>query len=457
MAFHSFYYETAALIFDMLAARRHLLQAREDEAGQSFEAFVLGKNYLVLAFEIANVDGSVQNYRGIGVDLGLRHGDVELVFQLADQLFEHVFHADYARCRTEFVDHHGEVTLAALEFDQQFKERFGFGDDQHIVHDLVDLHLGNAGGGGWDGGLRQTEAHPAHEIFGVKDADDVLGAARRVVDGDAGVLLVDDAGESLVEREVGGEREDAGARDHDLAGGDVVEFERVEQHLFLGGGDLAGAAGGADDEAKLVGRVHGAVADLAGAEGAEDESGGAAHERDERAGDGEEEIHGSGDGESHTFGALEGERLGDEFAEGDVQGGDEHEGDGNGNGVRVKSGVGDLANPAFDEAGEDRLAEPTEGQAGDGDAELNSVDDPGKLLVELENDAGADAAVFDELEDASFAHADEGEFGGRKEGIGRNQKQDDKHPQEHQCNHGWLILASPGIVWREPGCYIAIG
>jgi len=39
------------------------------------------------------------------------------------------------------------------------------------------------------------------------------------------------------------------------------------------------------------------------------------------------------------------------------------------------------------------------------------------------------------LQDAGFAHADEGEFGGRKEGIGRHQKQDDKHPQQHQCNH----------------------
>ena len=61
--------------------------------------------------------------------------------------------------------------------------------------------------------------------------------------------------------------------------------------------------------------------------------------------------------------------------------------------------------------------------------------------MELEDDAGADAASFDHLQDARFAHADQGEFGGRKEGIGRHQKQDDKHPQQHQCNHGMLILA----------------
>ena len=79
--------------------------------------------------------------------------------------------------------------------------------------------------------LVNAEAHPAHEIFGVEDSDDVFGAALRIVDGDAGVLLVDDAGQGIVEVEVGGQGKNSGARDHDLAGGDVVEFERVEEHF----------------------------------------------------------------------------------------------------------------------------------------------------------------------------------------------------------------------------------
>ena len=82
------------------------------------------------------------------VDCRLRGSDVEFVFQFADQLLEHVFHADDSRGGAEFIDHHGQVPLALLEFTEQFEQRLGFGHDQHIVHDLADLHLGNAQGSG---------------------------------------------------------------------------------------------------------------------------------------------------------------------------------------------------------------------------------------------------------------------------------------------------------------------
>ena len=45
-----------------------------------------------------------------------------------------------------------------------------------------------------------AEVHEAGDVLGVDDADDVLGAGGGVVDGDAGVLLVDDAGGGLLER-----------------------------------------------------------------------------------------------------------------------------------------------------------------------------------------------------------------------------------------------------------------
>ena len=92
---------------------------------------------------------------------------------------------------------------------------------------------------------------------------------------------------------------------------------------------------------------------------------------------------------------------------------------------------GMLADPVVDQACQDGFAQPTEGQAGDGDSQLYAVDHARQLLVEFEDDAGADAAGLDHLEDARFTHADQGEFGGRKEGIGGHQKQDDEHPQQH--------------------------
>ncbi len=87
----------------------------------------------------------------------------------------------------------------------------------------------------------------------------------------------------------------------------------------------------------------------------------------ERGGDGEKDIHGRGDRQGDAFGALESQGLGYEFAEGYVQAGDEHEGDADGDGVRIEDGVGDAANPAFEEARQNGFAQPAEGEAGDGD------------------------------------------------------------------------------------------
>ena len=105
------------LIFERLSAGGHLLQARQYEPGQGLKAFVLRKLQLVLAFEVANVDGSVEHQRRVCVGhFGLRGGYVEFVFQFSDQLLEHVFYADHSGGRTEFVDHDCQMPLALLEF-----------------------------------------------------------------------------------------------------------------------------------------------------------------------------------------------------------------------------------------------------------------------------------------------------------------------------------------------------
>jgi len=53
--------------------------------------------------------------------------------------------------------------------------------------------------------LTRRKPHPADKLFVVKDADDVLGAALRVVDGDARVLAFDNAIQGFVEGEIGGQ------------------------------------------------------------------------------------------------------------------------------------------------------------------------------------------------------------------------------------------------------------
>ena len=264
-----------------------------------------------------------------------------------------------------------------------------------------------------------------------------------IVDRDAGVLAFDHAGQGFVELQVGGQGKNVGPRDHDFADGDVVEFDGRVNHFFLELGNLAELAAGGDDEFEFVGRVDGATTPrVMGAEESQNQAAGAAHKEEDGAGDGEENLHGGGDGEGDLLGALQGQGLGNEFAEDHVHVGDQAEGDDDGDGVgvdgRVRHAVDELH--AFHQAGDHWLADPAEGEADHGDAELNAVDDFVEMLVQALDDARADASSLNELLDAGIAHADQGEFGCREEGIGRHQEKDQKDPEQHKGDHGRVIL-----------------
>ena len=158
------------------------------------------------------------------------------------------------------------------------------------------------------------------------------------------------------------------------------------------------------------------------------------------AGDADEDVHGAGDGEGDAFGALEGEGLGDEFAEEDFEVGDEREGDDDGDGVGVDDGVGgrtwsQLLGEVEDDVGDGGFADPAEGEAGDGDAELDGGEELVDGVLELEGGAGAGAAEGDELLDAGLADADEGELGGDEEAAGQDEEGHHDHAEEHPLEH----------------------
>ncbi len=121
MAVHFFYDKTPPFIIERLTPNRHLLQARKQEAGKRLVAFVLRQFQLVLGFEIADVDGSIEHERPIRVGDRRLRGSVEFIFQFSDQLLDHVFHADHSCRGTEFIDHHRQMPLALLEFTQQLQ------------------------------------------------------------------------------------------------------------------------------------------------------------------------------------------------------------------------------------------------------------------------------------------------------------------------------------------------
>ena len=93
-------------------------------------------------------DRAFEHQDGFVCERGFGRGDVEFVFDFADQLLKNILDRDDAGGGTELVDHDREVTPALFEFVQQFGEDFGLGDDQNIVHDLADLHARDARGDG---------------------------------------------------------------------------------------------------------------------------------------------------------------------------------------------------------------------------------------------------------------------------------------------------------------------
>ena len=342
------------------------------------------------------------------------------------------------------------MAAALLKLLEELDRKLGLGNDVELAHDIADGETGFAfaAHGERDG----AEVHQAGDVLGVDDADKILGTVRRFVDGDAGVLLLDDAGGGLLERHVGGEGEDLAARGHDLADGDVIELDGPMDDLFLKDREQAHAAGGGGNELELFGGVDGSFAAQWGAEETEDDRGGGVQQLHDGARDADEDVHGAGDGEGDALGSLQSEGFGDEFAKQNFKVSDQAEGQDDRDGVGVKDCVGrERVQPdAFkveDDLGDGGLADPAEGESSDGDAKL----DGGKELVdgvfELEGGARAGPAKRDELLDAGLADADEGEFGGDEEARGEDEEGHDdyaeEHPLEHQgqCN-GWGVSYS---------------
>ena len=211
-------------------------------------------------------------------------------------------------------------------------------------------------------------------------------------------------------------------------------------HFFLEGRDLSELPAGGHDELEFVGRVHRTLSDPARTQRSQYPSRGPAHHEQQRTGQGQKDVHRTGHRQRHLLRPLQGQRLGNQFAQNDVQAGDQNEGDEDCDAVCVNRGVGNILNRAQHHLGQQGLADPAQGQADDGDSQLDAVDHFVQVAMELLHDAGANATGRNQLLDAGITDADQREFRGREECVGRHQEQDEEHPQQHVGNHGRLIL-----------------
>jgi hypothetical protein len=91
--------------------------------------------------------------------------------------------------------------------------------------------------------------------------------------------------------------------------------------------------------------------------------------------------------------------------------------------------------------GQSGLANPSQRQTGDGDAELDGVEYVIELLMKLLDGARPDAMGGNQLLQTRFADAYQSEFSGHKERVRRDQQNHCYDPQHNESNHEAYILS----------------
>src|SRR6185312_2548590 len=183
--------------------------------------------------------------------------------------------------------------------------------------------------------------------------------------------------------------------------------------------------------------MHRALPHAAKAEDSEHPACGPAHYEDQRPGQGQPYVHGSRYRQGHLLCPLQGKRFWHQLAQDHVHESDETEGDADGYAVGVNQDVRDTLQEleALNEMGDHRLADPAQGEADHGDAELHTVYDLVQIAVQSLQNAGADAAGPNELLNTGLTNADQRKFSSGKESVGRYQGYDQQDPEQHKGDH----------------------
>ena len=208
----------AAAVDDGLAGDGEGGQLEEKESREGFDAGFAGEGPAELGAEVAESGAAVEGHDAFGVEAGSAGRDVELVFQFADDLLQGIFGRDDADGGAELVHDDRDLAAAGLKVLEQFDGELGFGHNEDVAHDLAEGEAGVDGSAEAEGD--RAEVHEAGDVLGVDDADDAVGvrdracgwdrssaAGRFLVDGDARVLLLDDAA-GAIDGHVRRERED---------------------------------------------------------------------------------------------------------------------------------------------------------------------------------------------------------------------------------------------------------
>jgi len=175
------------------------------------------------------------------------------------------------------------------------------------------------------------------------------------------------------------------------------------------------------------------------ADAAQQPEGGLVNGPDERVGDSAEPDHRTSDPQAGRKRSLNGQPFGRLLADGDVQEGNGREPDHKGNAM-ARMGRVDLEgiHERTQERGEDRLTDPAQSEAGDGDADLSRAQIAIEAVEHLPRGFGAALSLGDERLELGLSHLDQGELGQHKKSIEQHQRGDS---QDFQDNGKWRIHA----------------
>jgi len=245
------HHEVQATELHLLATLGHMAHFMGDEAADGVERLfsvaalqrdLEGLGHALDGRVAADAVGAV----GQGEDVARIFGNVELVLDLADDLFEHVLDGDEPCHAAELVDHDGQVVAVAAELAQQVVEALALGHEHGRAQQRADVQLGRP---------LQLE-----QVLGHQDADDVLALA--VVHRKARMCRVDDQVQKIIERRVDVDEVHAGRGHHHFARRHVRHADHTLEHdPRLGANDVVVLGLGQRFD-QLFGRVRSGVDEL---------------------------------------------------------------------------------------------------------------------------------------------------------------------------------------------------
>ena len=101
----------------------------------------------------------------------------------------------------------------------------------------------------------------------------------------------------------------------------------------------------------------------------------------------------------------------------------------------VDPGVRHALEPVLEKGGYRRLADPAQGQAAQGHAQLHGGQEVFHVFLQPAHRPGSRPPQGNQALDARLAHAHQGKFRRHKEAVRQDEQGDGNHPKEHQFNH----------------------